>query len=157
MPIGGEEFRAALGRFASGVTVVTTKDAQGNLQGLTVSAFCSVSLEPPLISVCIHKETGSHQSFLDCKTFIVNILAECQQQLSNHFASRRPDKFAEIEYGLNNDGLPFLENCLVNLECRLAHAYDAGDHTIFVGEIKKTKVADGKPLVYFHGQYREIQ
>jgi flavin reductase (DIM6/NTAB) family NADH-FMN oxidoreductase RutF len=151
-----DEFKVALSRFASGVTVVTTKDANGNLHGLTVSAFCSVSMNPPLILVCILKTTGSYSSFEESKTFVVNILDESQQQLSNRFASHSDNKFSHQNYDLNENGLPVLADCLVNLECTLKHSYDGGDHTIFVGEIEKATITDGKPLVYWNGNYRNL-
>jgi flavin reductase (DIM6/NTAB) family NADH-FMN oxidoreductase RutF len=156
MAISNDEFKSSLSRFASSVTVVTTKDCEGNLHGLTVSAFCSVSMNPPLILVCIHKSTGSYSSFEESKAFVVNILKESQQQISNHFASHSDDKFSGQNYELNENGLPILADCLVNLECSLKHSYDGGDHTIFVGEIEKTTVRDGKPLIYSQGKYREI-
>lgn len=156
MPITREEFRHALGKFTSGVTVVTTCAADGHPHGLTVSAFCSVSLEPPLILVCIEKTTGSYHAFEESKAFVVNILSESQSRLSNHFASYIEDKFAGIEYETGIENIPVLKDCLVNLECRLANSYDGGDHTIFVGEIEKARIADGNPLAYFHGNYRRI-
>ena len=156
MSINKDEFRAALGRFASGVTVITTRDKAERLHGITVSAFSSVSLNPPLILVCIEKRAGSHQAFEESEFFNVNILDESQQHLSDHFASHLPDKFDGIEYFETNKGLPFLKDSLVHLECRLAQAYEGGDHTIFVGEIKEISVRDGKPLVYFHGNYRNL-
>lgn len=156
MPITKDEFKNALSRFASGVTVVTTKDNDGNLQGLTVSAFCSVSLEPPLVLVCIDKKTGSYHAFEESGCFVVNILSEEQQDISNQFASSIADKFAGIDYFTNGKDLPIIKDALVNLECNLKSAYDGGDHTIFVGEIEKSHTSEGKPLVYCHGQYREI-
>lgn len=157
MSITRDEFRAALGRFASGVTVVTTKDRTGRLHGITVSAFCSVSLEPPLILVCIDKRTGSHYAFEETDTFVVNVLREDQQHYSDQFASHLPDKFHGIEYLENADGLPMLKDALVNMQCRLVNSHDNGDHTIFVGEILKSHATDGKPLVYFHGNYRKLK
>lgn len=156
MPINKDEFRHALGRFASGVTVVTTRDASGRLHGITVSAFCSVSLEPPLIMVCIEKKAGSHHAFSDGKAFIVNILRDNQQHISDRFASRISDKFAGVSYRSGIEDLPTLEGALANLECILKYSYEAGDHTIFVGQIEKSHVADGEPLIYFHGSYRKI-
>src|SRR5215217_1501581 len=91
--IGADEFRAALSRFPSGVTIVTTRDAHGRLHGITVSSFASVSLEPPMILVCIEKTTGSHYAFEESKFFVVNVLAEGQENLSNRFASQLADKF----------------------------------------------------------------
>jgi flavin reductase (DIM6/NTAB) family NADH-FMN oxidoreductase RutF len=156
MAISNDEFKASLGRFASGVTVVTTKDNDGNLHGLTVSAFSSVSMNPPLILICIHKNTGSYSSFEESKAFVVNILEESQQNISNHFASHLDDKFSGQNYELNENGLPILADCLVNLECSLKNSYYGGDHTIFVGQIEKAKIADGKPLIYWLGKYRQI-
>lgn len=157
MPITKEEFRRTLSRFASGVTIVTTKDTNGHLHGLTVSAFCSVSLEPPLILVCIEKTTGSHHAFTESKAFVVNVLRESQIELSNHFASHSDDKFSGIDYSPGIGEIPVLHNCLANLECRLVSSYGGGDHTIFVGEVIKTQVFDGEPLAYFQGQYRTLR
>ena len=155
--ISKDEFRRALGRFASGVTVVTARDASGKLHGITVSAFCSVSLDPPLILVCIDKNTGSHYALTETESFVVNILREDQQFISDRFASYLPDKFEAVEYNLGIDGLPVLENALANLECRLVNAHDDGDHTIFVGQIERATVGDGKPLIYFHGNYWKLK
>lgn len=155
--ITNDEFKAALGRFASGVTVVTTKDASENFHGITVSAFSSVSLNPPLILICIQNQTGSHHAFEESKAFVINILNENQQNISNHFASHLPDKFAGIEYRNGIENIPVLNDCLVNLECRLRNAYDGGDHTIFVGEIENVQINDGNPLVYWHHNYRNLE
>ena len=156
MSITKNEFRAALGRFASGVTVVTTKDRSGRLHGITVSAFCSVSLEPPLILVCIDKQTGSHQAFEETDAFVINILHEDQQHYSDQFASALPDKFDGIKFTENSHGVPVLTDALANLECSLTNRHDNGDHTIFVGEVLKSRVSDGEPLVYFQGNYRKL-
>lgn len=155
MPISSDEFRAALSKFASGVTVVTTKDAEGNLHGITVSAFCSVSLVPPLVLVCIEKNAGSHNAFIESGVFVVNVLSEDQIAHSNQFASPLPDKFAGIKYRFGLEGVPILENTLANMECRLVNAHENGDHTIFVGQVEKTTLnKNGNPLLYFHGNYR---
>jgi flavin reductase (DIM6/NTAB) family NADH-FMN oxidoreductase RutF len=158
MAINKDEFRRALSRFASGVTIVTTKDNSGKLHGITVSAFCSVSLAPPLILVCIDKSTGSHHAFEESNYFVVNILREDCQNLSDRFASILPDKFDTVNYTLGINDLPVLSDALANLECRLVNAHDDGDHTIYVGEIERATVsADGSPLIYFHGDYRRLQ
>lgn len=158
MPVSREEFRRALSRFASGVTVITTRDAGGRLHGITVSAFCSVSLEPPLILVCIEKNTGSHYAFLESNAFVVNVLEANQQSLSDRFASRIPNKFEEVAYRTGIENLPVLEGALANLECVLTNRFDAGDHTIFVGRIERSFISDtGEPLIYFRGNYRKIE
>lgn len=158
MSINREEYRAALGRFASGVTVVTTIDKHGFRHGITVSAFCSVSLDPPLILICINKTTHSHPAFEIDGTFVVNVLSEDQARLSNHFASPVADKFDAVEYTETKDGIPILKNALVNLECRLVYAHEGGDHTIFVGKIEKSNIAgeNEKPLIYYYGDYRKL-
>ena len=156
MAITNEEFRRALSRFASGVTVVTLKDKDGNAHGITVSAFSSVSLEPPLVLVCIDNDATSHRAFHEGKRFVVNILSEEQSEHSNQFASQIPDKFINIHHHEGLEGIPVLKNALVNLECRLVQNFVAGDHTIFIGEIEQAHVGDGKPLVYYHGDYRKI-
>ena len=155
--IGKDEFRAALGRFPSGVTVVTTRDASGRLHGITVSAFSSVSLEPPMILVCIEKTTGSHYAFHESEFFVVNILAEEEENLSNHFASQIPNKFDSVHWRLGIGEIPVLEDAFVTLECRLVYAHEGGDHTIFVGLVEKSEVKNGKPLVYWHGDYRKLE
>lgn len=157
MAINNDEFRAALSRFPSGVTVVTTKDLGGRPHGITVSAFSAVSLEPPLVLICIDKQTASHYAFEETGRFAVNILHEDQVTISAQFASPLLDKFDGINFREGIAGIPVLEDALVNLECRLKHAYEGGDHTIFVGEIERTTVRDGKPLVYFYGDYRKLK
>lgn len=156
MPINKDEFRAALGRFASGVTVITTRDSDGNPHGITVSAFCSVSLEPPLVLICIEKSAGSHYAFQESNSFVVNMLRESQQHYSDQFASYFADKFAGIDYEKNADGIPVLKDTLASLECRLVSAHDEGDHTIFVGLVETAAISDGAPLIYFHGNYRKV-
>ncbi len=157
MAISKDEFRAALSRFASGVTVVTTKDANNKFHGITVSAFASVSLEPPMILVCIDKKSGSHNAFRESELFVVNVLAEGQENLSNRFAAPIPDKFEGTRYRPGIGEIPVLEDAFVTLECRLAYAHEGGDHTIFVGLIEKSSVKDEIPLVYWHGNYRELE
>lgn len=154
MPVSKDEFRAALGRFASGVTVVTTFDAKENRPlGITVSAFCSVSLAPPLVLISIEKGAYVHDYIKAFGAFAVNILAEGQDNLSNLFASRAVDKFADISYAMSDGNLPLLDDVLVNMECRIAHTYEGGDHTIFVGEVISVKISDENPLLYFHHGY----
>ena len=157
MPITNDEFRSALSRFASGVTVVTTKDAAGRLHGITVSAFSSVSLDPPLILICIERSAGSHHVFQESGVFVVNILSSEQQELSDRFASQMPERFDGVDMTLNIDGIPILANCLANLECRVKLTADGGDHSIFVGEVETASVYEGDPLIYFRSDYRTIE
>jgi len=157
MPVTQDEFRAALSRFPSGITVVTSHGTAGQLHGLTVSAFCSVSLNPPLILVCIEKTTASHVAIQASRSFAVNILtAAGGEELSERFSLPVLDKFEGISYRSGLDGVPVLNDALAALECRLENAFDGGDHTIFVGLVEKVAIKDGRPLVYFHGSYHDL-
>lgn len=156
MAVTDTEFRAALSHFPSGVTVVTTRDAARKLHGLTVSAFCSVSLQPPLVLICIESATGSHYAFLESNVFGVNILSTEQAWLSEHFATNSDDKLAAAEFSLSENGVPLLEHCLVNIECSLKESYVGGDHTIFVGQVESVRIRDGEPLIYYRSDYHTI-
>lgn len=156
MPITQDEFRAALSRFPSGVTVITTKDPSGKFHGMTVSAFNSVSLDPPLILICIDRSTASHNVLAEAGVFAVNVLSAEQGELSEHFASPCENKFIDIEYQLGDLGLPLLTGCLVNLECRVRNTGDGGDHTVFIAEVESSIISEGDPLLYFRSNYREI-
>jgi len=155
--IGKDEFRAALSRFPSGVTVITTRDSEGRSHGITVSSFASVSLNPPMILVCIEKTTGSHHALSESEFFVVNILAEGQEDISNRFASPIANKFDELDYRSGIGGIPILTDALVTLECRIAYRHEGGDHTIFVGLVEKSTIKDESPLVYWHGNYRKLE
>jgi flavin reductase (DIM6/NTAB) family NADH-FMN oxidoreductase RutF len=153
MPVNPDEFRNALSRFASGVTVVTTRDNAGRFHGITVSAFSSVSLEPPLILICIEKATASHQAFHESGIFVVNVLSSEQREVSEHFASPAADKFEGAEHTIGSLDLPVLAGCVATLECRVKNTFDGGDHTIMLASVESTSVEDGDPLVYFRGTY----
>jgi flavin reductase (DIM6/NTAB) family NADH-FMN oxidoreductase RutF len=154
--VTNEEFRATMSRVASSVSVVTTRDSAGKPHGLTVSAFCSLSAEPPMVLACIHKKTGSHYAFFERQAFVVNVLADDQHEVSQQFASPADDKFNGIETEESIDGLPKITGCIATLECRIVETHDGGDHTILVGSIERTTIADGMPLMYFRGGYGKI-
>jgi flavin reductase (DIM6/NTAB) family NADH-FMN oxidoreductase RutF len=156
MPVSSADFRAALSRFASGVTVVTTKDATGKTFGITVSAFCSVSLEPPLVLICIEKTTGSHHAFEQSGRFTVNILTEEQGPISEHFATLVEDKFASVDHAVDEHGVPLLPSSLATLQCSLFKTLNGGDHSIFLGLVEHVIVRDDGPLIYFKSGYRTI-
>lgn len=154
--ISSDEFRMAMSRFASGVTVMTTADSAGRPHGITVSAFCSVSMSPPLVLACIHKETASHYAFLERKAFVVHILGEDQQHISQQFAQPADDKFDGAHIGESSEGLPMLKDALVTLECRVVSAHDGGDHTVIVGSVENADIRSGAPLIYYNHDYRKI-
>ncbi|CAN5599044.1 flavin reductase family protein [soil metagenome] len=156
MPISSDEFRSTLSRFACGVTVVTTKDSSGALFGITVSAFSSVSLDPPLVLICIDRTAASHGPLLESGVFAVNLLNAGHSAISERFASPIEGKFDGVDFTLGEFGLPLLSGCLANLECRVRNTADGGDHTIFIAEVQTAAVADGDPLLYFRGDYRAV-
>jgi flavin reductase (DIM6/NTAB) family NADH-FMN oxidoreductase RutF len=156
MPIDDARFRQAMGHFASGVTVVTTASA-GELYGMTVSSFASLSLNPPLVLICIDKSVPSHDIIRDAGRFVVNILEERQEHLSRRFANTATDKFKGVAWHSGQLGLPVLDNTLAAIECRLRNALDGGDHTIFVGEVVDAEVREGAPLLYYRRGYRELR
>ena len=157
MPVSKDEFRAALSRFVSGVTVVTTMSDDNRPAGITVSAFSSVSLEPPLILACIDKRASLHNHLTEGKHFAVNILADHQQGISRLFASKDENRFQGARYRCGSNGAPLLDDALAYIECRVVHAYPGGDHTIIVGEVEATSVAEHKPLAYFRGDYGKLE
>jgi flavin reductase (DIM6/NTAB) family NADH-FMN oxidoreductase RutF len=154
------DFRATVGSFATGVTVVTTK-GEAHAYGMTANAFSSVSLDPPLVLVCVmaHSEGSRHIEQNGC--FAVNILHAEQEPLSRYFASReRPrglDAFREVSHRVAASGSPILDGAIGYLDCRLHTDHEAGDHQIFIGEVLELGYhADGEPLVFHGGKYKLI-
>jgi flavin reductase (DIM6/NTAB) family NADH-FMN oxidoreductase RutF len=157
MSVDDRSFRRALGSFATGVTIVTTADANGGPVGVTVSSFSSVSLDPPLVMFCLGEKTSSLKAFKEWGHFAVNILGEKQRELSIIFSNKKGDKFAEIDYAKNAHGCPVIAGCLANLECRTEKIVEAGDHLIFIGRVEKiTFSPGGQPLLYFRGAYSSL-
>jgi flavin reductase (DIM6/NTAB) family NADH-FMN oxidoreductase RutF len=157
-PFNSREFRAALGSFATGVTVVTTSGA-GHAYGLTANAFSSVSLDPPLVLVCVNNGTRGSESIETNGVFAVNILSADQEPLSRYFATRDrprgPEAFSHIPHRSETTGSPILEGVAAYLDCRLAARYLAGDHVIFIGDVMAIGLApDVEPLLFHQGQYR---
>lgn len=146
-------FRDALGQFATGVTIVTARSADGTPVGVTANSFNSVSLDPPLVLWSLAKNSRSMEIFQAAAEFAVHILASDQDALSNRFASRTEDKFAGLE--IAPDGLPLLEGCTARFRCRTRHAYDGGDHIIFVGEVIGFEHDDKPPLLFHGGDYAD--
>ena len=157
MPIGPDEFRAVLGRFASGVTVVTVRKPDGKDHGMTASAFCSVSLAPPLVLACVDRSTEMHSLLQQADYFGVNILEEGQEALSRRFAELPAGRFDGLGYTRAESGVVMLDDALAQLECRCVARHDAGDHTIIVGEVEWAEVQSGRPLLYYRGGYAQIE
>jgi flavin reductase (DIM6/NTAB) family NADH-FMN oxidoreductase RutF len=156
MAVTKEEFRRALGSFTSGVTVVTIKSADGALHGITVSAFSSVSLEPPLVLICVDKRASIHEHLKEGCHFAVNVLAQDQQEVSRRFSSRDVDRFNGTVYREGQTGSPLIDGAIAYVECRIVHAYPGGDHTIFVGQVEASGASEGTPLAYFRGSYARL-
>jgi flavin reductase (DIM6/NTAB) family NADH-FMN oxidoreductase RutF len=156
MPIDKAEFRRALGHFASAVTVVTTKLADGTPAGITVTAFSSLSLEPPLVLVCIDHRARLHDHLPTEGYFAVNILAEDQETVSRRFASSDPDQFRDIGFTTGATGSPLVKDAVAAIECRIVDRLPGGDHTIIVGEVEAANIREGKPLLYFRGGYAAL-
>lgn len=135
---------------------MTTCDGDARPTGLTASAFTSVSLDPPLILVCVDHKSQTYPSLLEQGLFAVNILASDQEPLSRKFASTRLDKFDGVPFRLSSLGLPLIEGALAYLECTTVHTYPAGDHTIFVGRVEQADAGSGGPLLYYRGQYDRL-
>jgi len=151
-----DDFRRVLSHFASGVTILTTTDGDGRPAGLTASAFCSVSLDPPLILVCVDHKSQSYPALRDSGRFAVNVLTSDQEAASRRFASTRLDKFDEVTYTVGDLGVPLIDGALAQLECATVSAYVEGDHTIFVGRVESARVGSGGPLLYFRGRYERL-
>lgn len=156
MSVDPDAFRSVLGRFASGVTVVTVHDANGNDQGMTVSAFSSVSLSPPLVMVCIGLDASLHPVIEHATHFGVNILSAGQEALSRRFAAHL-DRFDGVGFERGESGVALLRGALAFLECRIVARHPAGDHTIVIGEVENVGNRDDRPLLYYRGGYAQLE
>ena len=152
--VAAPEFRDALGQFASGVTVITTLDDNGDVHGMTATAFSSLSLEPPLVLVAIARGTRCHQHVTTRKQFGVSILYADQADLSRHFGGKPAADFRP-EFSRLND-VPVLAEAMVKLACLLEEPFEGGDHSIFVGRVTGVSTSRGEPLVHFRGKYHSI-
>jgi flavin reductase (DIM6/NTAB) family NADH-FMN oxidoreductase RutF len=155
--VDAASFRRALGQFATGVTVVTTRDAGGHPLGLTVSAFCSVSLHPPLVLVCIDHRSETNAGMRESGHFAVNVLAEGQEDVSRRFAAPGRAKLEGFELVEGKDGVPLVPGALAHVECRVRSFHDEGDHAVWVGEVRALAARPGRPLVYHAGDYRRLE
>jgi flavin reductase (DIM6/NTAB) family NADH-FMN oxidoreductase RutF len=154
--IPAAEFRHALGHFASGVTVITTSDSESRATGLTASAFTSVSLDPPLILVCVDHKSQTYPALLERGRFAVNVLCGDQEDVSRRFATTRLDKFDTVPFTMSALGLPLIEGALAHLECTTVSTHVEGDHTIFVGRVEHVTTGTGEPLLYYRGRYNRL-
>lgn len=157
MTLDPDAFRAMMGRFATGVTVVTAVDDEGNDHGMTVSAFASLSLEPPLVVICIDHAASMHDLLLTAPYFAVNVLTAAQEPLARRFAETGAQKFTGIGFSRSERDLPVLSDVLGHVECRRVAQYEGGDHTMIVGETENAVVSEGRPLLYYRGGFAQLE
>ncbi|MBY6191402.1 flavin reductase family protein [Microbulbifer agarilyticus] len=148
--------RDTLGQFATGVTVVTALNAQGEPVGMTVNSFNSVSLDPALILWSIDRGCMSYAAYTEGEYFAVHVLKGDQQNVSNLFAGRGADKFGQVKWHKDANGVPHLDDCAAIFHCRRVQNIEGGDHTILLGEVVEFSAAGGEPLVFHCGQYRAL-
>lgn len=146
-------FRQLLGRFATGVTVITTRNASGEPEGMTASSVASVSLDPPLLLVSVDHQNVMREALTQASHFIVNVLAADQEAISRRFAELERDRFAGVRFHAGTHGLPVLDGVLAHIECAKHSAVEAGDHTVYVGLVTGGAVTDRRPLLYYRGGY----
>ncbi|HJU75727.1 MAG TPA: flavin reductase family protein [Gemmatimonadaceae bacterium] len=158
MSLDRDAFRSVLGRFASGITVITTCDAAGRDHGMTVSAFCSVSLTPPLVLVCIAQNADMYGVLQEASHFTVNILASHQEAISRRFADLDAEqRFEGVGFRRGKFGAPVLHDILAYVECTVVNRYDAGDHGVVIGEVEHAAARDDRPLLYYRGGYARLE
>ncbi len=154
--IDPSQFRQLLGRFATGVTILTVVTPDRRTLGMTANSLASVSLHPPLISVCVDRTAEMHDAILRTARFVVNVLASPQEALARRFADKHEDRFDGIGYHLSQDGLILLDSALAHIECERSAEYPGGDHTIVVGRVTGGATGDGRPLLYYRGGYAAL-
>ena len=152
------QFRALLGRFATGVSILTTRQPDGRPTGMTASSIASVSLSPPQLLVCVDRRHEMHAAMEASGHFVLNVLAADQEALSRRFASDAApgDRFDGVGYRDNERGLPVLDGVLAHIECEKTNAVAAGDHTVFLGLVTGGAVTERRPLLYYRGGYAAL-
>jgi len=157
MTFDSRSFRDTLGAFATGVTVITARGENGADVGMTVNSFSSVSLEPPLVLWSLGRDAQSFDSFFAAERFVIHVLAEDQQALSNHFATKSNDKFAGLPLARDEGGVALLKGCAARFDCKTAFRYDGGDHVIMVGEVLHIENSALPPLIFHRGRYGSLK
>lgn len=151
-----DEFRLACGRFATGVGIATVLDAQGSPHGLTVSSFTSVSLDPPLVLICLGHAVTVIDAFRGARHFGINVLAAEQRGISERFARKGEDRFNGTPWTPGVTGVPLLPGALAQIECAVEQRVTSGDHDIVIGRMVRAVIGEGAPLVYFASRYRDL-
>jgi len=156
MAIDPAELRKVMGCFATGVTVITTRDQNGKPYGLTANAVTSLSLTPPLLLICVDRKAETFPHFFDSKLFVLNILAADQEAISRRFATTGGDKFAGFDFRLGRLDTPILAGTLGHVECRIIETLEGGDHVIHIGQVEHAEAEEKLPLLFFRGKYRHL-
>ncbi len=157
MSFDQREFRDAVARFPTGVAVVTARDDQGELLGVTVNSVTSVSLQPALMSFSLGKHLHSLQKFIDVQHFAINVLREDQHAISTRFATAGSDKWAAVSPDVGVFGCPIIRPNVAAFECERYACYEGGDHLIFIGRVLRLETADhGEPLVFYRSRYHRV-
>jgi flavin reductase (DIM6/NTAB) family NADH-FMN oxidoreductase RutF len=150
------EFCRTCARFPTGVTIVTVLDVQGGPHGMTASSFTSVSLDPPLVLICVDHRAMVLEHLRGCEYLGINILSEGQHELSARFARRGQNRFDGVEWAAGHHGIPLIPGVLASFECGMHRMVDAGDHAIVIAEVLRAEYRDGRPLVYFGSGYHKL-
>ena len=154
--IDSAELRNALGRFATGVTIITTVDRDGRRYGVTANSYNSVSLDPPLVLWSLARSSRSMEGFEGCEAFAVHILGLQQEELAMRFASRNEDKFAGLEMREGFGGVPLFDDCAAHFECVTENRFEGGDHLIFLGRVVNFEACDHEPLLFHRGRFTKV-
>ena len=157
MAVSAEDFKACLALWGSGVTIVTSRAGE-QIHGMTVSAFTSVSLDPPLVLVCCDKGSNTLQVIDEGQCFAANVLAHDQQDLSNLFASKQKEwqRFDGLEVETGTTGAPLIPGALAQIDCSVEAQHDAGDHVIYVGRVEEVRTREAEPLMFYRHRYRSL-
>jgi len=151
--IDQREFRNALGRFATGITVITTRTPDGTNEGLTANSFSALSLDPPLVLWSLVNKSPSREGFLASGHFVINVLSSHQRHISNQFAAAAEDKFDGIDWHPGLGDCPILDDHLAVFECNIEKTVDGGDHLLFIGRVQRSDYREGNPLIFNGGKY----
>jgi flavin reductase (DIM6/NTAB) family NADH-FMN oxidoreductase RutF len=156
-PLNAEDLRKFAGSFATGVVVLSTTGRDGTLYGLTMNAVSCVCLDPPLFLACVDKNAATLPPLMETGAFALNILARDQEDISNTFASKGADKFANIKHTKGHLNMPLITGAIASAEFKITQSHEAGDHVIIVGEAVASQISDGGPLGYFRGKYAGLE
>ncbi len=157
LPTDSQKFKSLLGCFATGVTVATTLDAGGGRSGMTASAVAAVSLDPPLLLLCVDRNAKFHAAVEAGRGFALNVLASDQERISKIFADSCRDPFAEVEFASKDGGFPLLDGVVAHIQCALWGSHQAGDHTVFFGTVTGGQIFDRPPLLHYRGRYTTVE